>query len=150
MIVLAFDGSDSARHAIESAHVLLGDAAVTVLHVWDPPVTYFDADPFGGLQTWSAGQVAELELAISDRAGRVLDEGVALASKAGFAAQGRLERAPAAPWRTIIDVADELDAQLIVAGARGLSTVGSVVLGGVSNALVHHAKRPVLVVPSVS
>ena len=42
------------------------------------------------------------------------------------------------------------DAQLIVVGARGLSTVRSVVLGGVSNALVHHAKRPVLVVPKLS
>lgn len=150
MIVLSFDGSESAKHAIESAHEVLGDVPVTVLHVWDPPVTYFDADPFGGLQTWSPGQIAELESAIRDRAQRVLDEGVALAEKAGFVAEGRLQRADAAPWRAILDVADELDAQLIVAGARGLSTVGSVVLGGVSNALVHHAKRPVLVVPMLS
>ena len=150
MIVLAFDGSESATHAIASAHDVLGNVPLTVLHVWGPPVAGFDADPFGGLQTWSPSQIAELESAVRDRAQRVLDEGVALAAQAGFVAEGRLERADAAPWRAILDVADELDAQLIIAGARGLSTVRSVVLGGVSNALVHHAKRPVLVVPQLS
>jgi|SRR5580704_13780799 nucleotide-binding universal stress UspA family protein len=150
MIVLAFDGSESATHAIASAHEVLGDVPLTMLHVWDQPVAGFDADPFGGLQTWSPSQIAELESAIRDRAQRVLDEGVTLAAQAGFVAAGRLERADAAPWRTILDVADELDAQLIVVGARGLSTIGSVVLGGVSNALVHHSRRPVLVVPQLS
>ena len=150
MIVLAFDGSESAMHAIASAHEVLGDVPLTMLHVWDQPVAGFDADPFGGLQTWSPSQIAELESAVRDRAQRVLDEGVTLAAQAGFVAAGRLERADAAPWRTILDVADELDAQLIVVGARGLSTIGSVVLGGVSNALVHHSRRPVLVVPQLS
>jgi nucleotide-binding universal stress UspA family protein len=150
VILLSFDGSESARHAIASARELLGDVSATVLHVWDPPVSYMPGDPFGGLQAWSPSQVVELESAIANRAQKVLDEGVALATEAGFAAEGRLERTIAAPWRAILDVAEELDAQLIVAGARGLSTVGSVVLGGVSNALVHHAKRPVLVVPKLS
>jgi nucleotide-binding universal stress UspA family protein len=36
---------------------------------------------------------------------------------------------------------------VIVVGARGLSTVASALLGSVSNAVVHHCKRPVLVVP---
>jgi nucleotide-binding universal stress UspA family protein len=150
MILLCFDGSESATHAIVSAHELLGDVAVTVLHVWDPPVSYLATDSFGGLPAWSPGQVAELESAIHDRAQKVLDEGVALANKAGFAPEGRLERTVTAPWRTILDVAEELDTQLIIAGARGLSTVESVVLGSISNALVHHTKRPVLVVPTLS
>jgi nucleotide-binding universal stress UspA family protein len=72
-------------------------------------------------------------------------QGVALAGSAGFAAQGRV--APGKTWRTICDVAGEMDAATIVLGARGLSRVGSLLLGSVSSAVLAHAKRPVLVVP---
>jgi nucleotide-binding universal stress UspA family protein len=49
---------------------------------------------------------------------------------------------------TILEIADELDADLIVAGTRGTTAVAEQVLGSVSNTLVHHARRPVLVVPA--
>jgi nucleotide-binding universal stress UspA family protein len=150
MILLCYDGSETATHAITVAHELLGDVPATVLHLWDPPANYLPPDPAIGLQVWSPGQMAELESVILERATKVLEEGVALANKTGFAAQGRLERTIVTPWRAILDIADELDAQSIVVGARGLSAVEAVVLGGVSNAVVHHAKRPVLVVPKLS
>ena len=60
VILLCYDGSASSTHAITTAHELLGDVPATVVHVWDPPVD-FCTDPFGGLQTWSPTQVAELE-----------------------------------------------------------------------------------------
>ncbi|MEV0202604.1 universal stress protein [Nonomuraea sp. NPDC050691] len=50
-------------------------------------------------------------------------------------------------WKTIVDVADELDAALIVTGSRGLSGARSVLLGSVSNHVLHHAHRPTLIVP---
>jgi nucleotide-binding universal stress UspA family protein len=150
VILLSYDGSESAKHAVVTAHELLGNAPATVLHVWDPPISYLPADPFTGMATWNPGQLAELELVILERSNSILEEGVTLARRTGFAAEGRLERTTGAPWRAIVDVAEELDAQLIVVGARGLSTVESVLLGSVSNAVVHHAKRPVLVVPKLS
>ncbi len=150
MIVLCYDGSKLAGHAITTAHELLGDVPATVVHVWDPPVDFLPTDPFGGLQTWNPAQVAELESMILDRANRILEEGVTLARHAGFAAEGRLERTAAAPWRGILDTADEIEAELIVVGARGHSTVESLMLGSVSNAVVHHARRPVLVIPRLS
>jgi nucleotide-binding universal stress UspA family protein len=150
MILLCYDGSETATHAITVAHELLGDVPATVLHLWDPPANYVPPAPAIGLQLWSPAQMAELASVILERANRVLEEGVALANKAGFAAEGRLERTIVTPWRAILDIADELDAQSIVVGARGLSAVEAVVLGGVSNAVVHHAKRPVLVVPKLS
>ena len=45
----------------------------------------------------------------------------------------------------ILDAAEELDAGLIVVGRRGLSPLRSIVMGSVSDALVHYAARPVLV-----
>jgi nucleotide-binding universal stress UspA family protein len=150
MILLTYDGSASATHAIATAHELLGDVPATVVHVWDPPVDFLPTDPFGGLQTWSPTQVAELESMILERANRILAEGVTLANQAGFDADGRLERTSDAPWKGILEAAEELDAKLIVVGARGHSTVESLVLGAVSNAVVHHSKRAVLVIPRVS
>ncbi len=46
----------------------------------------------------------------------------------------------------ILDVAEELDVGLIVVGRRGLGLLKSIVMGSVSDALVHYATRPVLVV----
>jgi nucleotide-binding universal stress UspA family protein len=150
MILLAYDGSASATQAIATAHELLGDVPATVVHVWDPPVDFLPTDPFGGLQAWSPTQVAELESMILERANRILEEGVNLASQAGFDADGRLERTSDAPWKGILEAAEELDARLIVVGARGHSTVESLVLGTVSNAVVHHSKRAVLVIPKLT
>jgi nucleotide-binding universal stress UspA family protein len=150
MIVLAYDGSASATHAITTAHELLGDVPATVVHVWDPPVDFLPTDPFGGLQTWSPTQVAELEGLILERANRILEDGVTLARQAGFDADGRLERTSDAPWKGILEAADDVDAKLIIVGARGHSTVESLVLGAVSNAIVHHSKRAVMVIPKLS
>lgn len=47
---------------------------------------------------------------------------------------------------TILTVADELNADLIVIGSRGLGSVKGLVLGSASQYVLHHATRPVLVV----
>jgi nucleotide-binding universal stress UspA family protein len=150
MIVIAYDGSETATHAIRTAHALLGAVPATVVHVWDPPVDFLPIDPMGALGTWGPGQVAEIESLVLERANAVLAKGVTLARHAGFAAEGRLERTSVAAWRAILDAADEFDATLVVVGARGHSTVESLLLGSVSAAIVHHSTRPVLVVPKLS
>ena len=52
----------------------------------------------------------------------------------------------------IVEVADELDACLIVYGTRGLGGMRGLVLGSVSRAVLQHAGRPMLIaaVPPVS
>ena len=50
------------------------------------------------------------------------------------------------PAQTIIDVAADADADLIVIGAHGNSGLGRFMLGGVSGKLAHHAPRSLLIV----
>lgn len=50
------------------------------------------------------------------------------------------------PPEALCNLADELDADLIVVGSRGIGAVGRLLLGSVSDRLLHTCKRPVLVV----
>lgn len=50
------------------------------------------------------------------------------------------------PVEEVLAVAEEIGADLVLVGSRGLGAVGRLVLGSVSEGLVHNARRPVLVV----
>jgi nucleotide-binding universal stress UspA family protein len=47
----------------------------------------------------------------------------------------------------VVDIADEVDADLVVVGSHRPGMLTRVFLGSVSDYVVHHSKRPVLVVP---
>ena len=51
-------------------------------------------------------------------------------------------------WRTSVALGDEHEARLIVTGSHGISPAASKLLGSVAAGIVHHAARPVLVVPA--
>jgi nucleotide-binding universal stress UspA family protein len=149
MILICYDGSPTAQRAIPVAHAILGHKPATILHVWQPPTEFLEPDWFGAPTAPVGPPIAELEALAVERAERVAHEGLELARDAGFAAEERTEVGGGSVWQSIIGVADDIEADLIVVGARGLSTVQSVLLGSVSNAVVHHSSRPVLVVPRV-
>jgi nucleotide-binding universal stress UspA family protein len=51
------------------------------------------------------------------------------------------------PWKTILKVADEIEADVIVMGTRKHSSIGQLLLGSTATKTLRHSKRPVLVVP---
>ena len=50
-------------------------------------------------------------------------------------------------WQGIVEIADELDAPVIVVGSRGLRGLNEALHGSVSHQVAAHAGRPVLIVP---
>jgi nucleotide-binding universal stress UspA family protein len=57
--------------------------------------------------------------------------------------RGRLDQTA----RVILEVADEVSADVIVIGLRGPSALSAVMLGGTAYKILHATKRPILVVP---
>jgi len=68
------------------------------------------------------------------------------AREAGFRAEPRGELEEPV-WEGIVNVADELDAAVIVLGSRGLKGIREQFEGSVSHEVAQHAGRPVLIVP---
>ncbi|WP_101787360.1 universal stress protein [Nonomuraea indica] len=141
-ILIAYDGSEDAKAAIAFAGPLLKGQRAVVLTVWERAV----AVPVGLMMP--VGQSAQEEEAMREAMARLAAEGAELARQAGLDATPRAEVHPAAVWSSIVEVADELDATLIVTGTRGLGGLTSLLVGSTANRVLHHADRPVLVVPA--
>ena len=147
-VLLCFDGSDEAARAIAHAGRLLGTRQAVVLSVWEPVAVWQPYDPATAI-TAPISRLASSALGLDESSRDLAQErataGVEIARGAGFDAQSRV--AGGKPWRVICDVADEIEAEAIVLGARGLSRMQSALLGSVSAATVHHTRHAVLVVP---
>ena len=143
-ILIAYDGSEDARHAIAEAGALLGGSHATVVYVRRPiesVAAHLEGHPV-------LEDVDAIEEADRDVAERLAAEGAQLARDAGLAAEPRVATAIDAVADTIIAAADETAAAVIVLGSRGRRGLKSLLIGSVSHHVVHHARRPVLILPS--
>ncbi|GAA4521144.1 MULTISPECIES: universal stress protein [Nonomuraea] len=144
-ILIAYDGSDDAKAAIEFCGKMFPGRDAVVLTVWER-LAMTTARASAGLVMVVDTSPAEEE-AIQRAMTELAGQGTERARAAGLEARPRCEPDAPAVWATIVDVADELDAELIVTGTRGLGGVRSLLLGSTSDRVLHHAGRPVLVVP---
>ncbi len=53
------------------------------------------------------------------------------------------------PWKAIVDVANEIDADVIVMGTRPHSGIGHALMGSTATKVMSNSGRPVLIVPLV-
>ena len=128
-ILVATDFSAHARHAAERAARLAHEAhsALALMHV-------LPGEPLAQIREW-LGASSMPEHAMRDEAHRQLR---ALAADLASArrVQVSTEDAAGAPLDEILRVADRLDAQLLVLGARGMGFLRRLVLGTTSERLM--------------
>ena len=132
-LVLGYDGSDCAKAALQAAvecAKAFGDRIVVAFGAGVYPVGE-DSDHLRLVKKMGADWAEEALAAI--RAAGVTDAEAAVVD--------------ARPAESLLRVAGERDARMIVVGTHGEHPLAGVVLGSVPHKLLHLSKVPVLVVP---
>lgn len=154
MILVSYDGSSDAQAAIDRVAQLMGGAEVTVLTVWEPFADMMTRTACAGFGlAGMSGDYADTEAIDEHNSAAALvtaTNGGGRATAAGLIAHPLAIRRHGGFANTILAAAGEMNADLVVLGTRGRSGVKSFLLGSVSQEVVQHADRPVLVVPSAT
>jgi nucleotide-binding universal stress UspA family protein len=133
-IVVGVDGSKNADRALEVAaeEAALRGASLRILSAWEIHPAYAEAEP-------------ETLAAVHAHAHKIVREAVATVRRLqpeieceGAALEGQAAH-------VLLEASE--DADMLVVGNRGRGGFASLLLGSVSQQVVHHARRPVLVVP---
>jgi nucleotide-binding universal stress UspA family protein len=130
-IVVGYDGSEHSRRALDAAVDLakMYGAVVHVITVID--IASISSDPAAvGIVRETANQIS------SEASERLSRDGV---DHSVYIRQGD-------PGDEIIKLAEEIKADLIIVGSRGLSKLKRIFLGSVSQKVVSRSRVPVLVV----
>ena len=149
-LLIAFDGSAAAEAAVTTAGRLFAEAHGRLLTViestpgpaqvqafsfrLDPEIVKRDLDALARELLDDGGDVAARGVQIGETVGLKLEPSVI--TRAGSESQ------------TILAEADAIDADVVVCGSRGRGAVSRSLLGSTSTGVLHHATRPVLVVPA--
>ena len=135
-ILWATDGSDNADQALAIAKSLASQegAELTIVHVVQKIATSGDA-----ALAWYADE-EKVEAKVRRIASELSEEGLNPSLKI-------VTHVGPQPAHQIADLAREADADLIVVGTHGHSAISGLLLGSVTQRLLHVAPCPVLVVP---
>lgn len=140
IVVVGVDDSQNARHALEwaVAEAKLRGASLRIVCAFESPLTTL------GLGTaFGAGPPVLVDPDVIEATARdVADRAAATVSEVPVEVVTRMDR----PGDALCEASS--DAALLVVGTRGHSGAARLLLGSVSNFVVHHATCPVVVVPS--
>jgi nucleotide-binding universal stress UspA family protein len=140
-IVVGTDGSETAAEAVRQAAELasLTGAQLDIVSAYEPVSSYRLREESGEIPGDVAHTVGPRE-----------DVNVILEAASGPAKQSGLEVVTHAregdPADAILDIAEELKADLIVVGNKGMSGAKRFLLGSVPNKISHHAPCGVFIV----
>jgi nucleotide-binding universal stress UspA family protein len=149
-LLIAYDGSTAAEAAVVTAGRLFAGARGCLLTVIEPTpgparvqAFAFTLDP-EIIQRGLEG----LAQKVMDDGREIAARGLQTAETAGLTLEARVIPREGSESQTILLEADATDAAVIVCGSRGRGAVARSLLGSTSTSVLHHATRPVLVVPA--
>lgn len=130
-ILFAYDGFEHSDNALTTVAELgsAPESEITIVSVVPPDARGSKSGGHVGLRPHAHEDVARAHAFLRER---------------GIESTMQMEHGD--PVGEIVRVAEDGSYDLIVAGSRGRNTVGELLLGSVSNAVVHQAPCPVLVV----
>ncbi len=135
-LFIPVDGSDNSKLACQAAVRMAeaGNKKVILAHCHDP------------IPQRIQGHALEvLEEDLKEEADRIFKECRVYFDQAHIPVETLVLYGSQGP--TLAEAADEQGADVIIMGTRGLGNLGSLVLGSVSNAVIHNTNLPVLLVP---
>jgi nucleotide-binding universal stress UspA family protein len=149
--VIGYDGSRAAEEALEHAADVLRVESALVVVVWEAGAAYESAEwaaitldtpaPVVDLQA-----AAELDQAAYASAERAAERAAAMARSRGLPADALVVADDRTVADTLIQVAHERDAAVLVIGARHHGAVSEALLGSTEKDVVRRSPCPVLVV----
>ncbi len=143
-ILVATDGSEFARKAAEYAGQLaskIADAEITILSVLDIGlISQAAVSPSGMPVTIPVSLSEDLERSLNS----VLQDARESLAITGKPVATRLEEGR--PAQVICDIAEKERFDMIVMGSSGQGRIADILLGSVSDKVVHKAKTPVVIV----
>jgi nucleotide-binding universal stress UspA family protein len=149
-VLIAYDGSDTARRAVREAAKLFGSRQVLVVTVWEPGLAYETEIPMAGLEMPAVPvdveEAGEVEEEIHQRARRIAQDGAELAQSVGLQSKGLAVAAEVHVADAIVGLARKRGVAAIVVGSRGLRGLRARLEGSTSNAVLKDAPCPVVVV----
>ncbi len=150
-ILVPLDGSDHSVRALEKAVQIAKkfSGKVTLIHAYSvsmqpiilPEPTTLSSPTIPILTAAEISRVVEAARATGER---ILKDGEARAKAEGVVVEALIVEGHAV--QEIVRTAKEGNFDLIVMGARGVSHIRGLLLGSVSDGVIHHALCPVLVV----
>ena len=150
-VLIAYDGSETARRAVHDAAQLFRSRQALVMTVWEPGLAYgvgaMPMDPTSlGPEPVDPVAAREVDDASQAHADRVAEEGAELARSLGLRAEALSVADERKVSDAIVELARKRGVAAVVVGSRGLSGLRARLEGSTSNAVAKHASCPVLLV----
>jgi nucleotide-binding universal stress UspA family protein len=152
-LVCVDESDDAPQHLSDALQLVRADSAI-VMHVGEGRLAadhIFDEHGKPLTDDQIKAQVAAANEATREHAGEIAQRATAqLAEGTDKQLTPLGEVSVGSAWQGIVDRADAGDVGLIVIGARALGALDRTTLGSISNAVVHHARTPVLIAHTAS
>lgn len=139
-ILLAVDSSKNSKKVVETGADLAGKygAELIILHTWYMP------ERFNAHKSSHYVYLRKVEENMVNHGNDFLATLKNELEEKGIRVKTILEKGPAGP--VIVAKAKSEETDLVLIGSRGLGNVSSLLIGSVSNYVIHHAECPVLII----